>query len=337
MAVTVLVLVVVLVGGAVAAATWLAAAALRRGLESRLSMTDAELRRLGEAGVWRERGDGEIRHEIASFRGALDSMRTREEERRVREDQSWAILHKVAAVLSGGQRAGRAGENVLRETLAHLPPSMVETDFRVNGKVVEFGLVLPDGRRLPIDSKWSAERELQALAHAKDPIERDRLVRVIEKTVGDRAREVCTYRDPAVTTSVGVAAVPDAAYEVLRRAHSDAYRQGVIVIPYSMALPVVLFLHSLVSRFGMAGDVEASLSDLARILDSLESTLENKVARASAMLVNGTEELRGQMGKARTTVVRARDSHERDEGLDESGGEIGLGEGVRGELIELSR
>jgi hypothetical protein len=337
MAVTVIVLVVVLVGGAVASATWLAAGGLRRGLESRLSMTDAELRRLGDAGVWRERGDGEIRHEIASFRGALDSMRTREEERRAREDQSWAILHKVAAVLSGGQRAGRAGENVLRETLAHLPPSMVETDFRVNGKVVEFGLLLPDGRRLPIDSKWSAERELQALAHATDPIERDRLVRVIEKTVGDRAREVCTYRDPAVTTSVGVAAVPDAAYEVLRRAHSDAYRQGVIVIPYSMALPVVLFLHSLVSRFGMAGDVEASLSDLARILDSMESTLENKVARASAMLVNGTEELRGQMGKARTTVVRARDSHERDEGLDEAGGEIGLGAEVGGELIELSR
>jgi hypothetical protein len=337
MAVTVLVLVVVLVGGAVAAATWLAAGALRRGLESRLSMTDAELRRLGEAGVWRERGDGEIRHEIASFRGALDSMRTREEERRAREDQSWAILHKVAAVLSGGQRAGKAGENVLRETLAHLPPSMVETDFRVNGKVVEFGLVLPDGRRLPIDSKWSAERELQALAHATDPIERDRLVRVIEKTVGDRAREVCTYRDPAVTTSVGVAAVPDAAYEVLRRAHSDAYRQGVIVIPYSMALPVVLFLHSLVSRFGMAGDVEASLSDLARILDSMESTLENKVTKASTMLANAAEELRGQVGKARTTVVRARDSRDRDEGLDESGREIGLGAEVRGELIELSR
>jgi hypothetical protein len=337
MAVMVVVLVVVLVGGVAVAATWLAAAAVRRGMESRLAMTDAELRRLGEAGVWRERGDGEIRHEIASFRGVLDSMRTREEERRVREDQSWATLHKVAAVLSGGQRAGRAGENVLRETLAHLPPSMVETDFRVNGKVVEFGLVLPDGRRLPIDSKWSAERELQALADATDPIERDRLVRVIEKTVGDRAREVCTYRDPAVTTSVGVAAVPDAAYEVLRRAHSDAYRQGVIVIPYSMALPVVLFLHSLVSRFGMAGDVEASLSDLARILDSMESTLENKVTKASTMLANAAEELRGQVGKARTTVVRARDSRDRDEGLDEAASEIGLGAEVRGELIELSR
>ena len=132
-------------------------------------------------------------------------------------------------------------------------------------------------------------------------------MRVIERTVADRAREVGGYRDPSVTTAVGVAAVPDAAYEVLRRAHSEAYRRGVIVIPYSMALPVVLFLHSLVSRFGMAGDVEACMSDLARILDSMENTLENKVARASAMLVNGSEELRGHVGKARTTVARGRD------------------------------
>ena len=160
--------------------TWFAVAGLQRGLETGLSATHAELRRLGDASVWRERGSGEMRSEIASFRGALDSLRAREEERRTREEESWAVLHQVAAVLSGGQRAGRAGENVLREALAHLPPSMVVSDFRVNGKVVEFGLVLPDGRRLPIDSKWPADRELQALAEATDPVEQERLVRAIE-------------------------------------------------------------------------------------------------------------------------------------------------------------
>jgi hypothetical protein len=288
--------------------TWAAVAGLRRALEGRLAATHEELRRLGDASLWGERGAGQMRQEIASFHGVLDAMRAREEERRAREEQSWAVLHKVAAVLTGAHRTGRAGENVLRESLSHLPPSMVVSNFRVNGRVVEFGLVLPDGRRLPIDSKWPAERELQALAASTEPDERERLVRIIERTVADRAREVGGYRDPSVTTAVGVAAVPDAAYEVLRRAHSDAYRQGVIVIPYSMALPVVLFLHSLVSRFGMAGDVDASLSDLAHILDSMENTLENKVARASAMLVNGSEELRSHVGKARTTVARARDS-----------------------------
>jgi hypothetical protein len=302
--------VLVLAAGAVVLGLWAAGSALRRGLHARLSTTDAEIRRLGDATAWRERTADHMGREISEFRSVLDQLRVREEERRVREEQGWAVLGRVAAVLSGSQRSGAAGENVLREALAHLPPSMVVTDFRVGGRVVELGLVLPDGRRLPIDSKWPADRELQALAQAGDQMERERLVRAVERAVTDRAREVCGYLDPAVTAPVGVAAVPDAAYAVLRKAHADAYRQGVIVIPYSMALPVVLFLYTLVSRFGGAGDVQACLADLAAVLDTMGGTLENKVARASAMLANAADELRGHVGRARVSLARAR----RDEG-----------------------
>jgi len=296
----------VVLAGAVVLGLWAATSTLRRGLHARLSTTDAEIRRLGDATAWRERTAEHMRRDISEFRSAIDHMRVREEERRAREEQGWAVLHRVAAVLAGGQSSGRAGENVLRESLAHLPPSMVVTDFRVGGRVVEFGLVLPDGKRLPIDSKWSADRELQALADADDPSEKERLSKAVERAVAERAREVSGYRDPAVTAPVGVAAVPDAAYAVLRRAHADAYRQGVIVIPYSMALPVVLFLYSLVSRFGSAGDVQACLADLAAALDAIEGTVENKVAKASAMLTNAAEDLRGHVGKARGSLARAR-------------------------------
>jgi hypothetical protein len=295
----------VVLGVAAVMGSWVAVRSVGRMLDLRLGTTDVELRRLGDANLWRERGTESIRQEVSAFRGALEQMQAREDERRAREEESWAVLHRVAAVLSGSQRAGRAGENVLREALSHLPPSMIETDFRVNGRVVEFGLLLPDGRRLPIDSKWPADQELQAYLRSEDAGERDRLARVIERTVAERAKEVSAYRDPAITSSVGVAAIPDAAYAVLRKAHADAYRQGVIVIPYSMALPVVLFLYTIVSRYGAAGDVEACLSDLARMLDAIEGTLENKVARASTMLANGAEELRGHVGKARATLARA--------------------------------
>jgi len=310
---------VALLGGVAVcgAVIWAAASTLRRVLDARLRATEAELRRLGDSSAWRERGEDEVRREVVAFRGTLEELRAREQERRVREEEGWAVLQRVAAVLSGGRRAGRAGENVLRESLAHLPPSMVVTDFRVNGRVVEFGLVLPDGRRLPVDSKWPADRELQALMEATDPVDRERLERIIERIVIERAKEVSAYRDPALTAPVGVAAVPDAAYAVLRRAHAEAYRQGVIIIPYSMALPVVLFLHSIVSRFGMGSEVESCLSDLAGVLDSLEGVLENKLARASAMLVNGTEELRGQMGKARSTLARAHDRAGDDPAIEE--------------------
>jgi len=287
-----------LVALAVAVGGW------RRSLEGRLRTSDAELRRIADAAAYRDGGAVEVRREIAAFREALAGMQVREEERRAREDQTWETLHRVASVLAGGQRTGRAGENVLRDALAHLPPSMVVTDFRVNGRVVEFGLVLPDGRRLPIDSKWTSDRELQALGRTEDPDERERLVRAVEAEVVRRAREVASYLDPAVTAPLAVAAVPDAAYAVLRRAHAEAYRRGVVVISYSLAMPFVLFLYGVLARLGTAVDAQACLVDVAAVLDALEGTLENKVARASAMLANGTEELRGLVGKGRSVVAR---------------------------------
>jgi hypothetical protein len=292
--------------GVVAALVVLAVAVggWRRSLEGQLRAADAELRRIADAAVYRDGGAVDVRREMAAFREAIVQMQVRQEERRVREDQTWETLHRVASVLAGGQRTGRAGENVLRDALRHLPPSMVVTDFRVNGRVVEFGLVLPDGRRLPIDSKWTSDRELQALGRAEDPDERDRLIRAVEHEVGRRAREVAGYLDPAMTAPLAVAAVPDAAYAVLRRAHAEAYRRGVVVISYSLAMPFVLFLYGAMSRLGAAVDAQACLADLAAVLDAVEGTLENKFARAAAMLANGADELRGSLGRGRSALAR---------------------------------
>jgi len=276
-----------------------------RGLAGLIEAQSAELRRLADDGARRDLGGERLRDEVAAFRETLASLQVREQERRAREELGWETLQRVSSVLAGGQRSGRAGENVLRESLAALPPAMMVTDFRVNGKVVEFGLVLPDGRRLPVDSKWTAERELVELAECDDAAERERLCRSVERAVADRAREVSAYRDPAVTCPFGVAAIPDGAYEVLRRAHAEAYRHGVIVVSYSMALPVLLFLYGIVARLGGQADLEACLADLVGILDSVETTLENKVVRATTMLVNGTDELRGQIGKARGMLARS--------------------------------
>ena len=216
------------------------------------------------------------------------------------------MIRRLATVLAGGAAKGRAGENVLREHLAQLPPGMLVTDFRVGGKVVEFGLLLPDGRRLPIDSKWTALAELEALAAAKDPGQVDACARALEKAVAGRAREVAQYLDPAVTAPVAVAAIPDAAYVVLRRAHAEAYAKGVVIVPYSSALPIVLFLYSLVQRFGDAADVQSSLAEVGSVLDVLETVVENRFARAGTMITNGADEFRSQLGKARGSIARAR-------------------------------
>ena len=80
---------------------------------------------IGIAFKQRQSAGATIQHVIDSavFDDALS-----EEERRAREEEGWATLQRLSSVLAGGQRTGKAGENVLRESLAHLPPSMVVTD-----------------------------------------------------------------------------------------------------------------------------------------------------------------------------------------------------------------
>jgi len=277
-------------------------------LEARLEVQSAELRRLADAAAGRDLAGEQVRAGVEGARRALQELSVREQERRAADAEQREVIRRLSTVLAGGASKGRAGEHVLRDHLAALPPTMLVTDFRVAGKVVEFGLLMSDGRRLPIDSKWTALAELEALEAAADRVERDACARAVEKAVAQRAREVAQYLDPSVTAPVAIAAVPDAAYEVLRRAHADAYVHGVVIVPYSSALPIVLFLYALVQRFGDAADVQASLAEIGGVLDSLEAVVENRFARAGTMISNGADEFRSQLGKARGSIARARAS-----------------------------
>jgi hypothetical protein len=276
------------------------------GIEARLDLQAVEIRRLADAAAGRALVAEQLRAGLDGARRALDELRVREQERRTADVEHREVVRRLATVLAGGATKGRAGENVLRERLSELPPALLVTDFRVGGKVVEFGLLLPDGRRLPIDSKWTGVAELVALEAASDPVERDACARAVERVVASRVREVAQYLDPAVTAPVAVAAIPDAAYEALKRAHAEAYARGVVVVPYSSALPIILFLYSLVQRFGDAADVQAGLAEVAGLLDVMEQVVENKLARAGAMIANGTDEFRSSLGKARGSIARAR-------------------------------
>jgi RmuC family len=294
--------------GVIAGAT-IAALQRRRpdpaSIRAELGLQAAELRRMADHSAQRELAAEQLRQGLDGTRRALEELRVRDQERRAAEAEHRDVVRRLASVLAGGSARGRAGEHVLREHLAELPPGMLQTDMRVNGKVVEFGLQLPDGRRLPIDSKWTALAELEALEAADDVVQRDACARAVERAVTLRIKEVAQYLDPAVTAPVAVAAVPDAAYAVLKRAHADAYAKGVVVVPYGSALPILLFLYSLAQRYGDVTDVRSTLAEVGGVLDAMEAVVENRFAKAATMLANGADEIRSQLGKARGSVARA--------------------------------
>src|SRR2546429_3637550 len=96
---------------------------------------------------------------------------------------------------------------------------MVLRDFTLGGRVCEFALALPDGKFLPIDSKWPGVEIAARLEEELDPATRDELRRRVEKVVCGRLREVAGYVDASLTAPLAVMAVPDARAARRRKAH----------------------------------------------------------------------------------------------------------------------
>jgi RmuC family protein len=280
----------------------------RTGTDEGAATLRAEVARLADAVTRQGADDRELRGDLGRMRELVEGVRAAADARVRAEEPVWGAVRRLEAVLAGGGARGRAGENLLEEALAHLPPAMLARDFAVGGRRVEFALVLPDGRRLPVDSKWTAVRELEALEAEADADERQRLCRRIEDEVTRRAREIEGYLDPSLTTPFAVACVPDAAFAVCRKAHGDAFARGVVLAPYSTALPVLLALYALAARHGDAGDLQACLAELDSVVRGMEQTLENKVARAATMLQNAADDWRTHVGRARGALARARGS-----------------------------
>ncbi|MCS7207794.1 MAG: DNA recombination protein RmuC [Dehalococcoidia bacterium] len=222
-------------------------------------------------------------------------------EARIRWEQDFSeSVRRIEAVLVGGRARGQAGENLLAEVFKQLPPDVVETNFRVNGRPVEFALILANGKRVPIDSKWTSAEYLERLERETDKASREKLLMQIEEIVVDRAREVSKYIDTSVTVNLAIAAVPDAVYAVCRRAHWEAYQQRVLLLPYSAAIFYILTLYHLHQQTAHSIDVEQIqnyCSEIERHLKQLQDELDNKVQRAVTMLNNATANLRNLISK----------------------------------------
>ena len=229
-----------------------------------------------------------------------------EAKREEKERELLERLKRVDEIVAGTSAKGVCGEEILRETFKKLPPEMIEKNFRVKGKVVEFALVLPNQKKIPIDSKWPASNLLLMLEQEKDQQKRKEIVAEIEKEVVKRVKEVSQYLDPNLTWSQAIAAVPDSVYAVCSEAHLRAREFDVILMPYSMVLPLVLYMYRLHLQYALSVDAENlknHLISISKNLDEMENILENKISRAATMLSNAYLEYQQLISKLRSSVV----------------------------------
>jgi DNA recombination protein RmuC len=257
-----------------------------------------------------------IRGELGQAHRALAEVKALEQGRARQMDEAANSLRRLEAVVAGSSTRGTAGENILARALGQLPADLLAVNVAFGNKIVEYALRLPGGRVLPIDSKWTSVGVLERLEESP-PVERRRLVEQVTRDMRTRIRDMAKYLDPERTLSLGLLAVPDAVYECAPEAHADGYRAGVLVVPYSLALPYVLALYRLTVRFGCAVDTDR-LAERLRSLDEsfrrLDEEVEGRLSRGLVQVQNAREALRDHVAEARRTTDKLLEATE-PEGL----------------------
>jgi len=248
-----------------------------------------------------------LQGQIGQAQRALAEVKALEQGRTRQLDYATDALRRLEAVVAGSSSRGAAGEGLLARGLGQLPPDLLFHDVPFGGRVVEYALRLPDGRYLPVDSKWTSVKALEALAGADDPAERTLLVAAVARDLRVRIREMAKYLDPERTVSLAVLAVPDAAHVAAPEVHGEGWAQGVLVVPYSLALPFVLTVYRLALRFGAGADQDAVRSRLQVVdaaLRGIEDEVEGRLSRGLVLAQNARDALRGHVSEARGASAR---------------------------------
>lgn len=252
-----------------------------------------------------ESGQRDLSQSIKETQRVVDNVKTDYDSRKLFFEQLRDSMERVEGTISGTKRRGEAGENILQDIFKSFPPNMVAKSFRIAGKEVEFALILSNEKVVPVDSKWTAQELIRQLAQEEQPDKRLSLINKIENEINRRVTEVAQYIDPARTVPWAVAAIPDAAFAVCRKVHLDAYKKGVILIPYCLVLPYLLTLFNLHLQYAGSIDVENLqhyIMNIKRCLGEMEATLENNMQRALKMISNACGEYREALGSIRGSL-----------------------------------
>jgi len=222
------------------------------------------------------------------------------------EAQMAQSIKRLETIMAGSAAVGDAAENLIEEFLTLLPPEWQTRNFQVGNKMVEFGLRLPNGLVLPIDSKWVGANQLDQLNSTEDSGERKKLKDQIEKQVVNKAKEVQKYINPEITTPYGIAVVPDAIYNLCPSVNITTLKFNVTVISYSLLLPylILTFQTALATSHNIdVTKIRVHLRTVEQTLQELSAELEGRYSKGLTMLANSKETMQKDLGKANSALI----------------------------------
>src|SRR5574341_4029 len=247
-----------------------------------------------------------IHEEISRTKNDVTELQTNVKARQELERRTAESIRRLEAIIAGTQTKGAAGENILEVVFSKLPPDWQVRNFRVGDKAVEFGLRLPNNLVLPIDSKWAATNLLEKFMQSDDPNEQQMLKSKIEEVVLNKAKEVRKYLDPNMTVNFGVAAVPDAIYDLCSGIQADVFQLNVVLVSYSMFVTYLLLVFQTILKTSQNIDLQKLDPYLQSADDSikaLQQELEGRFSRAITMLSNSRDDMGIQLSKLRSGLT----------------------------------
>ncbi|MCS7199167.1 MAG: DNA recombination protein RmuC [Caldimicrobium sp.] len=209
---------------------------------------------------------GEIRRDIQKLYLAEELLKGLKEE-----------LSKLSQIFLS-RRAGKAGERGLEEILSPLPTHLLKRDLKLSGGEVEFALSLDHNKYIPIDSKFIAP-EILSKEELSPEEERELL-----KRIKLRAQEIVPYLKDERTIGLAIMTCPDGLFPYLqRRIFEELEKWGILLVPYSFLLPVLLFIHFFWNKFGRELDRDSLAQRISKIENFL-FTLDRDLERLSREL-----------------------------------------------------
>jgi len=222
------------------------------------------------------------------------------------ERQTTESIRRLETIIAGTHTVGVAGENIVDLAFSKLPASWQVRNFAVGNKRVEFGLRLPSNLVLPIDSKWTATGLVEQFVACRDVGEQQRLKDQINQVVLTKAREGQKYLSPNVTTRFGIAAVPDAVFDLCPHTKVEALKVGVVIVSYSMFLPYLMLVFETMLQSTQRVDLErldACVDAAQQCVQTMQEELEGRFSRAVTMLNNSRNDLAASLGKVSSALA----------------------------------
>ena len=237
----------------------------------------------------------EMRQHLGDAKIGLSTLHTITKERQEDERLMSESVRRLESVIAGTQSKGAAGENILDMVFSRLPADWQVRNFKVEGKVCEFGLRLPNKRILPIDSKWTATSLLERFTDCEEISGKQRIKADIEKAVLRKAQEVRQYLDPETTCGFGVAVVPDAIYDLCGATLCQVFEMRVAIISYSMFIPYLLLVFQTNLKTSVDVDLHKlshAISESEKSIKNIQDKLDSSFSRGITQIANSRDEVK---------------------------------------------